>query len=147
MARSIIGVIVGYILMFILNLVGFITLYAVLGPDQSFVPAKYLASNRWIAITFVILLITGVIAGLICAAIAGGGRAPLVLAIVVVVLGLLLAVPAMMKSQVNSKLVRTGDVPSMQAAQLAYWPVWCPFTFPFVSAVGVVIGGRLKRRS
>ena len=145
MARTIIGVIVGYVLMFILNLAAFVTLYAVLGPEQAFAPGLYLASTKWVAISFVILIITGIIAGLVCALIAKG-RGPLALAIVVVVLGLLLAIPAMMKTQVNSKLVRSGDVPSMQAAQLAYWPVWCPFTFPFISAAGVLIGGRLKRR-
>jgi hypothetical protein len=146
MVRAIVAVIVGYVLMFILNFCGFVTLYAVLGPDQSFVPGLYLASTKWIGFTFVIILITGLIAGLVCALIAGGGRAPLALAIAVVVLGLVLAIPAMMKAQVNSKLVRTGDVPSMQAAQLAYWPVWCPFAFPFISAAGVLVGGKLKRR-
>jgi hypothetical protein len=120
-------------------------MYAVMGPEQAFEPGLYLASTKWIAVSFVLLLITGAIAGVVCAVIAKGGRAPLALAIAVVVLGLLLAVPGMMKAQVNSKLVRTGDVPSMQAAQLAYWPVWCPFAFPFVSAIGVMVGGKLKR--
>ena|SRR5947209_15073810 len=147
MARTIIGVIAGYVLMFILNFCGFVALYAVIGPNQAFEPGLYLASTKWIAITLVIILITGIIAGLVCALIARGGRAPLALAVVVVVLGLLLAIPAMMKGQLNSKLVRSGDVPQMQAAQLAYWPVWCPFTFPFISAVGVLVGGRLKRRA
>ena len=147
MARTIIGVIVGYVLMFLLNFAGFVTLYAVIGPNQAFAPGLYLASTKWIAISAVILLITGVIAGLVCAMIAAGGRAPLALAIVVVVLGLLLAIPAMMKAQINSKLVRSGDVPQMQAAQLAYWPVWCPFAFPFISAIGVLAGGKLKQRS
>jgi hypothetical protein len=147
MARTIIGVIGGYVLMFILNFAGFVTLYAVVGPNQAFEPGLYLASTKWIAMSFVMILITGAIAGLVCAVIAKGGRAPLALAIVVVVLGLLLAIPAMLKGQVNSKMVRPGDVPQMQAAQLAYWPIWCPFAFPFVSAIGVIVGGRLKRRS
>ena len=146
MARTIIGVIVGYVLMFILNFAAFVTMYAVMGADQAFEPGKYLASTKWIAVSFVMILITGTIAGLVCAVIARGGRAPLALAIAVVVLGILLAIPATMKAQINSKLVRTGDVPQMQAGQLAYWPVWCPFTFPFISAVGVLVGGRLKRR-
>jgi hypothetical protein len=147
MARTIIGVIGGYVLMFILNFAGFVTLYAVVGPNQAFEPGLYLASTKWIAMSFVMILITGAIAGLVCAVIAKGGRAPLALAIVVVVLGLLLAIPAMLKGQVNSKMVRPADVPQMQAAQLAYWPIWCPFAFPFVSAIGVIVGGRLKRRS
>jgi hypothetical protein len=147
MARAIVGVIVGYIVMFILNFIGFVTLYAVIGPSQAFQPGLYLASNKWIAISFVIIFITGIIAGLVCAVIAGGGKAPLGLAIVVVVLGLLLAIPAVMKAQTNAKLIRTGDVPSMEAAQKAYWPIWTPFTFPIISAIGVLIGGKLKRRS
>jgi hypothetical protein len=133
--------------MFLLNFAGFVTMYAVMGPEQAFEPGLYLASTKWIAVAFVMILISGAIAGVVCAVIAQGGRAPLALAIAVVVLGLLLAIPGMMKAQVNSKLVRTGDVPSMQAAQLAYWPVWCPFTFPFVSAVGVLLGGKLKKQA
>lgn len=146
MARSIIGVIIGYILMFILNFVGFVALYTVVGPMHAFRPGLFLASNRWIAMTVVIIFITGIIAGLVCAAIAKGGRAPLALAIVVVVLGLLLAIPAVMQTQAKSKLVRVGDVSQMEAAQKAYWPVWCPFAFPFISAAGVLLGGKLKRR-
>ena len=147
MARAIIGIIVGYVVMFILNFLGFVTLYAVIGPDQAFEPGLYLASNKWIAISFVIIFITGTIAGLVCAAIAKGGKAPFALAIVVIVLGLLLAIPAIMKAQANAKLVRGGNVPQMEAAQKAYWPTWTPFTFPIISAIGVLVGGRLKRRS
>lgn len=145
MARSIIGVIVGYVAMFLLNVAGFVTMYAVMGPDQAFEPGRYLASAKWIVVGFVMIFITAVIAGLVCAVIAKGGRAPLAMAVVVIVIGLLLAVPAMMKARNNAKLVRTGDVPSSEAAKLAYWPVWSPFAFPFVSAIGVIVGGKLKR--
>ena len=145
MARSIIGVIVGYVLMFLLNFAGFVTMYAVMGPDQAFVPGMYLASKRWIAVAFIMIFITALISGLVCAVIAQGGRATLVLAIVVIALGLMLAIPGVMKARINSTMIRNGDVPSMQAAQLAYWPVWCPFTFPFISAIGVFVGGKLKR--
>jgi hypothetical protein len=147
MARSIIGVIVGYVTMFVLNFAAFVGLYALVGPNNAFKPHKYLASNRWMAMSLVVLIVTGIIAGLICAAIARGGRAPLALAVVVIVLGLLLAVPAVMKARANADLIRMGDVPSMEAAQKAYWPIWTPFAFPFISAVGVIIGGKLKKRS
>jgi len=107
----------------------------------------FLASNKWIAISFVIIFITGAIAGLICAAIAKGGKAPLALAVVVIALGLLLAIPGTMKAQANAKLVRAGNIPQMEAAEKAYWPFWTPFTFPIISAIGVLVGGKLKRRS
>src|SRR5438105_2567483 len=145
MGRSIVAVIVSYVAAFVLNFIGFVCLYMLVGQDNAFKPRSYLASNRWIAISFALIFVTAIIAGLICAAIAKGGKAPLALAIVVLVLGFLLAIPAMMKAQANAKLVRGRNVPQMEAAQKAYWPTWTPFTFPIISAMGVLVGGKLKR--
>jgi hypothetical protein len=147
MARSIIGVIVGYVTMFILNFCVFVGLYAVVGPENAFKPHRFLASNRWILMAVVATFITAIIAGLICAAIAKGGKAPLALAILIIVLGWLLAVPAMMKARTNADMIRMGDVPSMEAAQKAYWPIWAPFALPVIQGIGAVIGGKLRRRS
>ena len=96
MARTIIGVIVGYVLMFILNFFGFVTLYTVIGPDNAFKPRLYLASNRWIAISLVIIFVTGAIAGFIAGAIGKGRRTTFALALVVIILGVLLAIPAVL---------------------------------------------------
>jgi hypothetical protein len=147
MARTVIGIIVGYIVMFILNFMCFVTLFAVVGPEKAFKPASYLASNHWIAMSAACIFVTGIIAGLICAAIAKGGKAPLGLALAVIVIGVLLAIPAMMKARANANLTRPATISQMEAAQRAYWPIWTPFAFPFVSAIGVLIGGKLKRRS
>jgi hypothetical protein len=147
MARSIIGVIVGYVAMFIINFAVFVGLYAVVGPENAFKPHRYLASNRWILMSVVATFITAIIAGLICAAIAKGGKAPLALAILIIVLGWLLAVPAVMKAKKNADMIRLGDVPSMEAAQKAYWPIWTPFALPVIQGIGAVIGGKLRRRS
>ena len=146
MARSIIAVIVSYIIMFVLNFLGFVTLYAVVGETQAFKPRMYLASNRWIAMSFAFIFVSAIIAGLICAVIAKGGKANLALAVVIIVLGFLLAIPAVMKAKANAGMVRTGNTPQMEAAQKAYWPIWTPFAFPIVSAIGVLVGGRLKKR-
>ena len=147
MARSIIAVIVSYITMFVLNFLGFVCLYMIVGSNNAFRPHSWLASNRWIAMSFGIILIGGIIAGLLCSVIAKGGRAPLALAAVVLVLGLLLAIPSMAKAKANANMIRLGDVSSQEAAQKAYWPIWTPFTFPFIGAIGVLIGGRLRKRS
>jgi hypothetical protein len=45
MVRSIIGVIVGYIVMFILQVAAFMTIYTIVGPDWSFNPAS--CSSSW----------------------------------------------------------------------------------------------------
>ena len=147
MARSIIAVIVSYIIMFVLTFCAFTGVYMVLHADGSFKPGTFEASNLWIGIAFGVNFIVAIIGGLICAAIARGGRAPMVLAIVVFALGLLLAIPSLVAQKASSGLVRSGDVPMMEAMQKAQEPVWVPFTFPFVGAIGVLIGGRLKRKS
>src|SRR5258708_35572954 len=82
MLRSTLGVIVGYIVMFILQVATFMAIYSMMGPNWSFRPASYDASTRWTVMQFGVILVTTIIAGLICAAIARGGKAPLVLAAV-----------------------------------------------------------------
>lgn len=146
MGRSIIAVIASYLLMFVLTFLAFTGAYMVLRADGSFKPGSFEASNSWIAIAFGVNFIVALIGGLICAAIARGGKAPLVLAIVVFVLGLLLAIPSLVAQKTSAGLVRSGDVPMMEAMQKAQEPVWVPFTFPIVGAIGVLIGAKLKRR-
>ena len=147
MARSIIAVIASYVLMFVLTFIIFSGLYMVLRADGSFKPGTFESSNLWMGTAFGASFVIAVIAGLVCAAIARGGKAPLILAIVVFVLGLLLAIPSLVAKRTNAGLVRSGDVPMMEAMQKAQEPDWAPFALPFIGAAGVLIGAKLKRRS
>lgn len=147
MVRAILAVIVSYVVMFLLIFVAFTGVYSVLGADGSFKPGSFEASNRWLAIAFAVNLVVAIIGGLVCAAIARGGKAPLALAAVVFVLGLLFAIPSLVARNDTSNMVRTGQVPMMEAMQKAKEPVWVPLLFPFVGVAGVLIGAKLKRRS
>jgi magnesium-transporting ATPase (P-type) len=147
MLRSVLGVIIGYVLMFILQVATFMTIYTLMGANWSFKPASYQASTRWTVMQFVVIFVTTLIAGLVCAAIAKGGRAPLVLAVVVLVLGMCLAVLNPTMRSADTREVRTRDVPNMEAMKKARHPTWVVFLGPVIGAVGVVIGGKLKRRS
>ncbi len=147
MARSIIGVIVGYIVMFILQVAAFMTIYTIVGPDWSFKPGSYQASTRWTVMQFTVILVTAIIAGLVCALIAKGGKAPMVLAGVILVLGLALGALAVSMKPADAHEVRTGNVPNMEAMSKAQHPMWVIFLGPVIGAVGAVIGGKLKRRS
>jgi hypothetical protein len=147
MLRSVLAVIVAYILLFILQVAAFTTIYTLMGADWSFKPASFHASTQWTAMQFMMILFTSIIAGLICAAIAKGGRAPLALAAVVLVLGLGLAALSTVLRPPDTNEVRTGNVPNMVAMSKARHPAWVVFLGPFIGAVGVVIGGKLKRRA
>ncbi len=145
MARSIIAVIVGYIVMFILQLAAFMTIYTMMGPNWSFKPESYQASTRWTVMQFAVILVTAAIAGLICAVIARGGKAPLALAAVVLVLGLGFAAAHTAMQPADTHELRTANVvPNIFRAR---HPTWVIFLGPFIGAVGVVIGGKLKRSS
>jgi hypothetical protein len=147
MAKAIIGVIVGYIVMFVLQVAAFMTIYTVAGPDWSFKPASYQASTRWTVMQFVVVFVTAAIAGLVCALISNGGKAPLVLALVVLVLGFVLGAASIAVRPPDTHEVRSGNVPNMEAMSKARHPTWVIFLGPVVGAIGVVAGGKLKRRS
>jgi hypothetical protein len=145
--RSAIGVIVGYILMFVLQVAAFMTIYTVMGANWSFKPASYQASTRWTVMQFVVIFVTAAIAGLACAIIARGGKATLLLAAVVLVIGFALGVLGTAMRPADTHEVRTGDVANMEAMSKARHPMWVVFLGPVIGALGVVVGGKLKRRT
>jgi hypothetical protein len=147
MLRSVLGVIVGYIVMFILNVAAFMTIYTIVGPDWSFKPGSYQASTRWTVMQFALVLVVAIIAGVVCAVIAKGGKAPLALAAVVLVLGIGMGAAAIALRPADTHEVRMGNVSNMEAMSKARHPTWVVFLGPFIGAVGVVIGGKLRRRT
>ena len=147
MARSIIGVIVSYLAMFVLAFIGFTCAYFIVGPDIAFRPATYEAAHTWVAIAFIINIIVAIIGGSICALIAKSRKAAFGLAILAFILGLLVAIADTSKRNANVVMARRDNTQPLEAVQKAYWPVWVPFAFPFTSAVGILIGAKLKQRS
>jgi hypothetical protein len=147
MVRSVLAVIVAYILMFVLQVATFMTIYTLMGADWSFKPASFHASTAWTVMQFVVILVIAIIGGFICAAIAKGERAPLALAAVVLVLGFGLALSSTVLRPADTNEVRTGSATNMEAMSKARHPLWVVFLGPVIAATGVAIGGRLKRRS
>ena len=145
MVRSTIAVIVGYIVMFILQVATFMIIYSVMGPNWSFKPGSYQPSPGWTILQFIVILVTAAIAGLICQLIARGGKSPVFLAGVVLVIGLVLATMSNSMTPADTRPVAAGNIPVIEAMSRARHPVWVVFVNPFIAAVGVVAGGSLKR--
>jgi hypothetical protein len=133
--------------MFVLQVAAFMTIYTVMGANWSFEPASYQASTPWTITQFVTIFVTAAIAGLVCAIIAQGGKANLVLAAVVLVLGFALGAASTAMRPADTHEVRTGNVANMEAMSKARHPMWVVFLGPVIGALGVVVGGKLKRRS
>lgn len=147
MGRSVLAVVVSYLVMFALQFAAFMTIYTVMGANWSFEPASYHASTRWTVMQFAVVFVTAVIAGLICALISKGSKAPLVLAIVVLAIGLSLGALHVATQPADTGEVRGPSVPNMVAMTKARHPMWVIFLGPFIGAVGAVVGGKLKKRA
>jgi hypothetical protein len=143
MVKGIIAVVVGYAVMFVLIFATFTAAYLAMGADRAFQPGSYEVSCLWLTVSFALGLIASVVGGYVCAAVAGGRQAPLVLALLVVVLGLVMAVPVALAGDVEGK-ARIGDVANIEAMNNARQPVWVVFLNPLLGAAGVLLGARLK---
>jgi hypothetical protein len=146
MVRTILGVIVGYVVMALLVFLTFSVAYLAIGADVAFKSGSFEPSLFWIVTSFVLGLIAAVVGGYTCAVIAKGRRAPQILAGIVLLLGILVAIPALRADDTRAT-TRSGNVSNMEAMQKARTPGWVALINPFIGAVGVLIGARLTRKS
>jgi hypothetical protein len=142
MLKSILGVVVGYIVMAIFSFAIFTCAYLALGAERVFEPESYDVSTIWMALMVAIGLVGGIIGGWVCAAISKSKGACTAFAVIVLVLGIIVAIMTKMKDAPDT--ARSGDVPNLQAMQMAQTPTWLCLLNPFVVAGGVLIGARKK---
>jgi len=144
MGRAILSVVVGYVVMFAGIFVTFSGLYLVLRQDLSFQPGSYEPSMLWTVASFALGLGAAVLGGYVCAWIARRATPPMVLAGVVLVIGLLSAIPVLMESATPAE-ARTGEVGNLDAMMKAKQPAWVAVANPFVGLAGVLLGARWRR--
>jgi hypothetical protein len=145
MARGIIGVVVGYVTMAVFIFVTFTVVYLLMGTDGAFEPGSYEVSSLWILASIGLGLIAAVLGGFVCAVITRQPRAPVILAVVVLVLGVTLVIPTLGGSGETRSAPRPADVDAMEAMRIADQPPWVSLLNPLIGAVGVLLGARLRR--
>ena len=143
MLRSILAVIAGYLVTAAFVFVTFSLAYLIMGADGAFRPDSFDPSTAWIIMSFILGFIGAAVGGYICAMLAKGSRAPLVLAGIVLVLGFLIAIPVLTRT--DEPRVRIGELGNLEAMQSARQPAWVALLTPIVGAVGVIAGARAKR--
>lgn len=144
MVRNISGVVVGYLAMFTFIFTSFTALYFILGAEGAFEQDTYEVSVLWIIISFVLSIIAALLGGFICKLISKNEKVVLVLAGLVFVLGVIFAIPSLSE---NNDVVemRDKDVPNLEAMQNAKQPPIAALLNPIIGALGVFLGGRLKK--
>ncbi|MFM9996682.1 MAG: hypothetical protein ACKVU4_12890 [Phycisphaerales bacterium] len=143
MLRSIIAVVVSYIVMAVLVIGVFMGMWFGLGPDGLLQPGSF-KGNMLIAIAAPsIALLGGLFGGWLCARIAGGagrGRKPVMaLAGVVLVLGLVLAYFTLQKPYPADP--RPAGMTVAQIMEVGREPTWVAIFNPIGGAVAVLLGG------
>ena len=143
MIRIILGVILGYVVMFAVSFVTLTATYMTLGQDRTFQIGSYELTPLWLIFNAVFALAAAVIAGKVCRVISGSGGGVYIMALSVLVLSLALAVPVLLGAEGTAP--RTGEVSNLQAMASGKAPKWFALLSPLLSAGGVIIGGKAKR--
>ena len=138
--RTIASVLLGYVAMAAVVFGGLTLAYLALGPGRAFRPGSYDVSALWIVLSIAIGFGAAVLGGWIARRVGRNDTAPRALAGVVLVLGLLLALPALLGTA-EPQGVRPDDLASMDAMRQARTPLWIMLLNPVIGAVGVLLGG------
>lgn len=145
MLRTIGAVLLGYAVMFLVVFLLMSGAFLGLGAERAFQPGSYQVSGLWTVISIAIGLVAAVAGGMATAKVGRARRDPLVLGGVVVVLGLLMAIPTLSPPEGGTPAVRDASVGNLQAMQRAQPPAWLAFLNPVIGAAGVFIGARRVR--
>jgi len=144
MLKTVGGVIVGYIVMFILVFVLFSLAYLALGANGAFKPGTYDVSTLWLALSVIVSLAAAIVGGFVCSLIAPNSKAPLALVGLVIVLGLLAAIPVLTSNDPRPN-IRDASVGNLEAMMNARQPAWIALLNPLIGAAGVMLGSRVKK--
>jgi hypothetical protein len=144
--RTVVAVVVGYVVMFVAVFVSFSIAYLLMGTGGAFRPGTYDVSLLWVAASLVLGFLAAVAGGLVAVRIGRSVRAAHLLAGLVLVLGLLLAIPALLDGEAPP-MERPATVDNFEAMQNAKQPDWMTLVNPILGAVGVLAGARLRRGS
>ena len=147
MLKTIGAVVLGYLVIFILVFLLFSAAYLGMGADRAFKPRSYEVSALWIAISLGLSLLAAIFGGAVAIRLGRSDKAVMALAVVVVVLGILMALPALMGPPSGEPEIRTAQVGNLEAMSRAKPPTWVNFLNPLIGALGVMVGGRLRERT
>ncbi len=143
MAKVLAGVVAGYVVMLAV-VFGLMSLaWMVLGADGAFRPGTFEVTGTWIAASIVVALLAAVAGGWTCARITPDPRAIRLLVGLVVVLGVIFAIPVL-TAPAGPPAPRPAGLAMMEAMKQGVQPAWVALLNPALGAIGALIGSRLR---
>jgi hypothetical protein len=138
--RSIVAVVVTYIIMCILIMGAFTGMWFGLGPDRLLQPGSYKGSMLITILAPAITIFGGLFGGWMCAKIGRSGKPVMILAGIVLTLGLVMAYFTLQKPYPADPREPGMTVP--QIMEVGREPTWFAIANPIIGAAAVLIGGR-----
>ena len=145
MGRAIGGAVLGYIVMVLVIFCGLTAAWFALGSDGAFRPGVYDVSTTWVVISIIVGIIAALAGGRTARAVAKTITGPRILAGLVIVLGILSALPGL--SMDPASAVRDPSLSMFDAMAQARTPVWVLFLNPVIGAIGALIGGNALQKN
>jgi len=144
MRRTIAGTVIGYVVIVTCVLATLSLAFLALGADRAFQPNTFDVSTMWLVVSFLLGFVAAMAGGIVCASIAPGRNGPRALAVVVLFLGLLMAIPVVSSSDTEPR-VRHASLGTLEAMNSAAQPPWVALSNPFAGLIGVLAGARLRK--
>ena len=137
--KNILAAVLGYVVMFAVAFVLFSLMWAVLGADGSFEPSSWDVSGAWIGVSLVFGATVSAVGGFTCSKLAANRQGVAILIALVLVLGIVAAMPD--AATVGARL---DDVSMFDAMSSARQPAWLRWISPVIGVVAVVFGAKLE---
>jgi hypothetical protein len=145
MLKTIFAVVAGYVVMALFVMVSSVVAFAAMGADRAYRPATFEPTGVWIITVLALGFIAAMVGGYVAAIITSNPAATKTLALVVMILGLVFALPGF-RQPVLDPPARTSDMPLMQTMGAGHQPAWVALMLPVVGAAGVLSGAKRHRR-
>jgi len=144
MGRTILAVVGSFILLNVLVFAALTVGWNILGAEGAFKPDSWETSSTWLATMLGVSLLAAVLGGAVCRFIADRDAAPMHLAIILLIAGVLTALTPRDAGDAPAGVdERPSDVRMMDAVRSAQPPAWYPWVTAIIGPVGVVLGGTL----
>jgi len=144
MGKVIGSAIAGYVVTFIMVFVLLTVSWQIVGIDGAFQPGVWDVTGLWLVLMLVSALVAGIVGGYVTALITADPRAVKWLLGIVVVFGIVFAIPVLMGMGPDAPLPRPDDLAMFDAMQNGKQPAWVALLNPVFGVAGVLLGARLR---
>ena len=137
--KNILAAVFGYVVMFGVAFVLFSLMWLVLGAEGSFESGSWEVSGAWIGASIGLGAMVSMAGGFACSKLAASRQGVAILVALVIVVGIVSAMP-----DAAAVGVRPDDVSMFDAMASAQLPTWILWLNPVIGVIAVLLGAKLE---